>query len=185
MMTLTFTEFTETVSENTDDISNSLSHYHSLAHYLNYNFLLSLRFQYLMNMIFYIIQSRAIYTIFVNYSASQLPYFQAHTCQVYFVFWTMASSITLIIFKIMCVNSIASISKLENLNQITSDFTCFQTHQPQVSGSFFVVHIHRTINQFRCPHTLNTLKQRYIIIVVRTPYLAAIFQFWSYQTLVQ
>jgi len=39
-----------------------------------------------------------------------------------------------------------------------------------------------TINQFSCP-MLNTLKQLYILTVVRTPYLAAIFHVWSYQTL--
>jgi len=56
-----FTEFTETVNENTDGISkHSLSPYN--AHYLNYNFLLSFRFQYIINMRFKIIQSRAIYT---------------------------------------------------------------------------------------------------------------------------
>ena len=36
------------------------------ARYLNYNFLLSFRFQYLMNMRFEIIQSLAIYTIFIS-----------------------------------------------------------------------------------------------------------------------
>jgi len=46
---------------NTDGISkHRLSPYN--AHYLNYNFLLSFRFQYLMNMRFKIIQSLAIYT---------------------------------------------------------------------------------------------------------------------------
>jgi len=59
---LQFTEFTEAVNVNTDGISkHKFSPYN--VHYLNCNFvLLSFRFQYLMNMRFTIIQSRAIYT---------------------------------------------------------------------------------------------------------------------------
>jgi len=55
------TEFTEAVNENTDGISkHRLSSYN--AHYLNYNFLFSFWFQYLMIMRFKVIQSRAIDT---------------------------------------------------------------------------------------------------------------------------
>ena len=61
---------------------------------------------------------------------------------------------------------------------------CFQTHQPQVSDSSLLVQIlHTMISQFGCP-VLNTFKQFNILTIVRTPYLAAIFQVWSYQTLI-
>jgi len=54
-----FIEFTKSANENTDALSkHRLSPYN--AHYLYGNFLFSFRFQYLINMTFTIIQSRAI-----------------------------------------------------------------------------------------------------------------------------